>query len=78
LWLAICGAVFAIIGIYYYLRIVKVMYFDEADEGAAAIVKPADAPMRAVISVNGLALLVLGLTWGPLYDWCALALGIAK
>ncbi len=50
------------------------MYFDEADEGAAAIVKPADAPMRAVISASmAFALLVLGLTWGPLYDWCALA-----
>jgi len=78
LWLAISGAVFAIIGIYYYLRIVKVMYFDEPEEGAPSITKPADAPMRAVISVNALALLVLGLTWGPLYDWCALALGIAK
>ena len=33
LWLAIAGAVFAIIGIYYYLRIVKVMYFDDPAEG---------------------------------------------
>jgi NADH-quinone oxidoreductase subunit N len=76
LWLAIAGAVFAIIGIYYYLRIVKVMYFDDPAEGAVVIVKPADAPMRAVISINALALLVLGLTWGPLYGWCARALGI--
>ena len=76
IWLAIVGAVFAIIGIYYYLRVVKVMYFDDADD-AAAIAKPADAPMRTVISVNALALLVLGLTWGPLYGWCAKALGIA-
>jgi len=77
LWLAIAGAVFAIIGIYYYLRIVKVMYFDDAPEGAAAIVKPADAPVRAVISVNALALLVLGLTWGPLYGWCVKAIASA-
>jgi NADH-quinone oxidoreductase subunit N len=77
IWLAIVGAVFAIIGIYYYLRVVKVMYFDDADD-AAALPRPADAPMRAVISVNALALLVLGLTWGPLYGWCARALGIAQ
>lgn len=76
IWLAIAGAVFAIIGIYYYLRVVKVMYFDDADD-EAAITKPADAPMRTVLSVNALALLVLGLTWGPLYGWCAKALGIA-
>ncbi|HWU51652.1 MAG TPA: NADH-quinone oxidoreductase subunit NuoN [Tahibacter sp.] len=75
LWLAIVGAVFAIVGIYYYLRVVKVMYFDEPDT-QAVVARPADAPMRAVLSVNALALLVLGLTWGPLYGWCARAFGI--
>ena len=77
LWLAIVGAVFAIIGIYYYLRVVKVMYFDDADD-ESALPRAADAPVRTLISVNALALLVLGLTWGPLYGWCARALGIAQ
>lgn len=77
LWLAIVGAVFAIIGIYYYLRVVKVMYFDGADD-ASALPPVADAPVRTLISINALALLVLGLTWGPLYGWCARALGIAQ
>lgn len=77
IWLAIVGAVFAIIGIYYYLRVVKVMYFDDADD-ATMLACPADAPMRTLISVNALALLVLGITWGPLYGWCAKALGIAS
>lgn len=76
IWLAVVGAVFAIIGIFYYLRVVKVMYFDDAAD-ASALPPPADAPMRAVISVNALALLILGFAWGPLYDWCARALGIA-
>lgn len=75
-WLAIVGAVFAIIGIYYYLRVVKVMYFDDADD-ATPLAAPSDLPMRWVISVNALALLVLGLTWGPLYAWCARSFGIS-
>ena len=40
LWLAIVGAVFAIVGIYYYLRVVKVMYFDEPDT-EAVLARPA-------------------------------------
>ena len=31
LWLAIVGVVFAVIGAFYYLRVIKVMYFDEPD-----------------------------------------------
>jgi NADH-quinone oxidoreductase subunit N len=76
IWLAIVGAVFAIIGIYYYLRVIKVMYFDDADDATPLVVN-ADTPMRWVISLNALALLVLGLTWDPLYSWCARSFGIS-
>ncbi len=75
LWLAIVAIIFAIIGIYYYLRVVKVMYFDNAADDAA-IPLPADLPMRWVISLNGLALVVLGIAWGPLFDWCNRAFGV--
>jgi len=69
LWLAIVGAVFAIIGLYYYLRVVKVMYFDAPVEGTE--LKPQrDPAMRLVLSLNALTLLVLGLYWGPLLGWC--------
>ena len=68
MWLAIVAIVFAIVGIFYYLRVVKVMYFDKADEGALAL--PDDRPLRWVMSLNGLALLVMGVAWGPLFDWC--------
>ena len=69
LWLALVGAVFAVIGLYYYLRVVKVMYFDKpaADSVLAA---SANLPLRWVLSINALALLVLGVLWGPLFDWC--------
>ena len=75
LWLAIVAIAFAIVGIYYYLRIVKVMYFDEAEEHAPAVTV-ADAPLRWVLSLNAMALLALGLFWGPLYGWCNQAFGL--
>ena len=69
LWLAIVGAVFAIVGLYYYLRVVKVMYFDSPQESSALRLH-ADQPLRLMLSLNALALLGLGLYWGPLLGWC--------
>nr|WP_199038635.1 NADH-quinone oxidoreductase subunit NuoN [Dyella sp. ASV24] len=69
MWLAIVGAVFAIIGLYYYLRVVKVMYFDKPVEGAEVHLQK-DVSVRLVLSLNVLALLVLGIVWGPLFGWC--------
>jgi len=69
LWLAIVGAVFAIIGLYYYLRVVKVMYFDKPVEGTQVQLQK-DVSVRLVLSLNVLALLVLGIAWGPLFGWC--------
>ncbi|WP_424683987.1 NADH-quinone oxidoreductase subunit NuoN [Frateuria sp. YIM B11624] len=72
LWLAIVGVVFAIIGLYYYLRVVKVMYFDKPAEGTE--IRPqADGMLRATLSLNALVLLALGLYWGPLLGWCRAA-----
>jgi NADH-quinone oxidoreductase subunit N len=69
MWLAIVGAVFAIIGLYYYLRVVKVMYFDKPVEGSELRLQ-ADGSVRVVLSLNALGLLVIGLYWGPLIAWC--------
>ncbi|MGA0587316.1 NADH-quinone oxidoreductase subunit NuoN [Dyella sp. KRB-257] len=69
MWLAIVGAVFAIIGLYYYLRVVKVMYFDKPVEGSELRLQ-ADGSVRVVLSLNALGLLALGLYWGPLIAWC--------
>jgi NADH-quinone oxidoreductase subunit N len=69
MWLAIVGAVFAIVGLYYYLRVVKVMYFDKPVEGTEIRLQ-SDVSVRLVLSLNVLALLVLGLGWGPLFGWC--------
>ncbi len=75
LWLAIVGIVFAIIGLYYYLYVIKVMYFDKPEEGGARVAQ-SDKPLRVVLSLNALSLLVLGLFWGPLLSWCRHAFGL--
>ncbi|GLQ45536.1 NADH-quinone oxidoreductase subunit N [Dyella lipolytica] len=69
MWLAIVGAVFAIIGLYYYLHVVKVMYFDKPVAGTEVRLQP-DFTLRVALSLNALALLALGLYWGPLLGWC--------
>src|SRR3546814_2973085 len=58
LWLAIVGIVFAIIGLYYYLYVVQVMYFDKPVAGSVLQVQ-SDRPLRFVSSLNALALLAL-------------------
>ncbi len=70
LWVAVLGLLFAVIGAFYYLRVVKVMYFDEAVD-TAAIVLPRTT--EAVISLNSLALLFLGLFPSALIAACLAA-----
>jgi NADH-quinone oxidoreductase subunit N len=55
------------VGAYYYLRVVKVMYFDEPAE-SVAIAGPAGA--RALLAINGAAVLALGLLPGGLMALC--------
>lgn len=75
LWLAIVGVVFAVVGAYYYLRVIKVMYFDPADEsGKAGLIN--DPQLRVLLSANALLMLVMGLFSGPLIAWCQSAFGV--
>ncbi|HZX76368.1 NADH-quinone oxidoreductase subunit NuoN [Lysobacter sp.] len=68
LWLTLVGVVFAVVGAFYYLRVIKVMYFDEP-EGEA--MQPSDnRPLRIAFGVNALALIALGLAWNPIMAWC--------
>ncbi|HZF97256.1 MAG TPA: NADH-quinone oxidoreductase subunit NuoN [Pseudoxanthomonas sp.] len=67
-WLAILGVIFAVVGGFYYLRVIKVMYFDEPVGEAPAPRK--DRVVPAVFGINAMALLVLGLFWSPLMAWC--------
>ncbi len=71
LWLAIVAVVFSIVGMFYYLRIIKLMYFD-APQDATPIEAAFD--MRAVLSANGLSILILGIFPGSLLALCASAM----
>ena len=69
LWLVILAAAMSVVGAYYYLRVIKLMYFDEP---AAAQSPGRDAPAaRLALSVNAAAVLLLGLLPGWLLDLCA-------
>ena len=68
LWLAVVAVVFSVIGAYYYLRVVKLMYFDEPVERRTL---EGSGALRFVLSVNGLAVLVLGMYPGLLLAVCA-------
>jgi NADH-quinone oxidoreductase subunit N len=67
----VVSVLFSVVGAFYYLRIVKLMYFDEPTEttpiGGSML-------MRTVLSANALLPFVLGAYPGPLLEICKLAL----
>jgi NADH-quinone oxidoreductase subunit N len=71
LWLAIGAVVLSLVGAYYYLRVIKVMYFDEPAD-AQLIVSTGD--VRAVMSLNGIAVLAFGILPGGLMTLCVQAI----
>ncbi len=67
IWLAVVAVLLSLVGAFYYLRLVKLMYFDEPTEGSPLL---ATADTRFLLSANGLAMLVLGLVPGGLMALC--------
>ena len=71
IWLAVFAVVMSLIGAFYYLRVVRTMYFDE---------KTDDAPLsdsvllKCVLSANALLLLVWGILPDSLTEWIRIAL----
>jgi len=97
IWLAVVAVIFSLIGAFYYLRIVKLMYFDEpaqapagdsplqavagdapasyaAGGSAAVLVAEGPGPARALLTVNSLAVLLLGILPQPLMAVCYFAI----
>jgi NADH-quinone oxidoreductase subunit N len=70
-WLAVAAVLLSLVGAFYYLRIVKLMYFD--DPVGASMVRPQPVG-RVVLSANGLFLLILGLLPQSLMAMCATAI----
>ena len=71
-WLAIVAVVFSVVGAFYYIRVVKLMYFDKPLTDASI-----DAPVdfRAVLSLNGVMMLGLGVFSGSLIQICMSSFG---
>jgi NADH-quinone oxidoreductase subunit N len=72
-WLIIIAAAMSVIGVFYYLRVVKLMYFDapgDLPQGSSSTFA-----VRAVLALNGIAVLVLGLAPNALIQLCARVIG---
>ena len=72
-WLAVAAVVFSVVGAFYYLRVVWLMYFEQPSESAAL---EAGTDLRVVVSANGLGMLLLGLFPGGLLAVCNSVLGL--
>jgi NADH-quinone oxidoreductase subunit N len=70
LWLAVAAVLFSLVGCFYYLRVVKVMYFDQPSQ---AMPISAAFDMKLLLSVNGLAVALLGIFPQPLMSVCEVA-----
>jgi NADH-quinone oxidoreductase subunit N len=71
IWLAVVAVLLSLVAAYYYLRVVKVMYFDEPVDNQPIVAAP---DMRVALSVNGISVLVLGIVPQYLLALCAQAM----
>lgn len=80
IWLAVFAVVMSVVGAYYYLRAIKLMYFDAPDEVVKSDGETVLAPIKAqfdftvLLSINGLAVLLLGILPGALMTLCLRAI----
>ncbi|WP_455203214.1 NADH-quinone oxidoreductase subunit NuoN [Kaarinaea lacus] len=66
-WVAVIAVIFSIIGAFYYLRIIKLMYFDKAEDSTPIT---SNAEMRILLSANSLGVLALGIFPSSLLALC--------
>ncbi|MCG8486858.1 MAG: NADH-quinone oxidoreductase subunit NuoN [Chromatiales bacterium] len=71
-WLALVGVAFSIIGAFYYIRVVKLIYFDQPEDETPLSI---GVDTQVMLSINGLSMLVLGLFPAGLLSLCANAIG---
>jgi NADH-quinone oxidoreductase subunit N len=70
-WLVVLAVMMSLIGAFYYLRVVKLMYFDEPQQSEP--IRPL-GDMRLMLSANGVGLLLLGIAPQPLLTLCMVAI----
>jgi NADH-quinone oxidoreductase subunit N len=69
LWLVVIAAAMSVVGAYYYLRVIKLMYFDPPPDGLPATAS--SVGVRLALGLNAVAVLGLGVLPGPLLELCA-------
>ena len=72
LWLAVAAVLFSVIGLFYYLRVIKVMYFDKPAAEQTTTIKEA-LDVKVLLSANSLGLILLGVFPSSLMAYCILA-----
>jgi NADH-quinone oxidoreductase subunit N len=65
----VIAAAMSVVGAFYYLRVIKLMYFDPPAEGLPPTARATG--VRFTLGVNAVAVLALGVLPGPLLDLCA-------
>ncbi len=75
-WLAVVAVMFSLVGAFYYLRVVKVLYFDAPRADAPALTPSFD--IQALLSANGLGVLILGVLPQPLITLCTYAMQMTQ
>lgn len=71
IWLAVVAVMFSLIGAYYYLRVIKAMYFDEPSDTSKIVVT---TDMQVALSLNGALIVALGIMPGSLMATCVTAI----
>jgi len=71
IWLTVLAVMFSLIGAFYYLRVIKTMWFDEPTDDAPIV---AHGDTKFVLSLNGLGIVALGILPGPLLAACLTAI----
>lgn len=71
-WLAVVAVLLSVIGLFYYLRVIKAMYFDPSDQERELSIKES-LDVKILLSLNGLSLLGLGIFPSGLMAYCILA-----
>ena len=72
-WLAVVGVLNSIVGLYYYLIVLKFVYLYRSENEAQPL--PVTAPYKWALGLTMLGILVLGILSGPWFDWAMRAAG---
>jgi NADH-quinone oxidoreductase subunit N len=70
-WLTVLAVMFSLVGAFYYLRVVKMMWFDEALDKSPIVAR---GEVRVALSLNGIAVIAMGVLPGPLLAACLYAM----